>query len=334
MKLKAKTLIAMLVLASAPASAFAYKEGGGGAVVYCPESPDGFPVKALDLYEGRKTLVVERSSATMDAQINAALARLPDSMLAFDVREVIDRLRIERLEQDESMHKTPDLGDDPIVIQDGCSIEWAAYYKGRNDLKLVTKFFNAMSATDKAALMIHEGVYKIARTRGFDPDSSRTRRVVALLFAKNANPNELASLTRDLSVRFGPHPAYWESDYKKIAETPTYYQFEPRRIGSFPAKIQFTVRYKYEKNRKDASISATCLDRGGEVQDQQIATRTLVKGEKDVALTVSLSANCRFLITKYQGPAHTKEVYANGEKLFGAETPPHWTADYSLYPIR
>ncbi len=79
----------------------------------------------------------------------------------------------------------PSIGDsNPRIIpkKKGCEIEQVAIYKdGTNEVRFVENIWNQLSTNDKAALLIHEALYRQLRLMG-DMTSDRTRKVIGHLF--------------------------------------------------------------------------------------------------------------------------------------------------------
>lgn len=85
-----------------------------------------------------------------------------------------------------------DAGPD-LQIPANCSLQWAAFFDDtRDELAIDQQLFEMLSEDDRAALILHEAVYKVARQSGsFESDSRRVRRTVRLLMQnRNLNTND------------------------------------------------------------------------------------------------------------------------------------------------
>lgn len=110
------------------------------------------------------------------------------------VADVINAMRF--LPQGVALSTPEDLGTGyGVVVPDGCMIEAAGYYEQDSTLKISTAIYAAFSPTDKAAFILHEALYKIARNRLQQTDSARTRQLNAALFASNVSSSVIQALS-------------------------------------------------------------------------------------------------------------------------------------------
>lgn len=169
--------------------------GGGGAFV-C-NNPDGtMSAHLLDLWEaevlpGFKDLVeVQYSNEEIGVQLNRAVTRLH----AVDQRfydDVAAELQFLRNTQNHAM-----LGDEIEIdaptdtghhfSKPGCPLKGLAFYDDtQKKLAIKASYYQALkSETDRAALWLHEAVYKVLRERDKQTTSVDSRRFVACLLSQ------------------------------------------------------------------------------------------------------------------------------------------------------
>ncbi|WP_374029185.1 hypothetical protein [Bdellovibrio bacteriovorus] len=69
-----------------------------------------------------------------------------------------------------------------VVLPKNCKLEQLAHYVDDETLIVSQEIWNALSATDKAALITHEAIYRLERTYGAK-DSRRARKIVGHVFS-------------------------------------------------------------------------------------------------------------------------------------------------------
>lgn len=221
-------------------SSFAGREGGGGAGVVCKNKQGQISsVKLLDLYEAELSdgKLIPRSNLAVTHQISQVLKKT-DKYFRYDLNEQIQDMKINYLPENVTQRQPYDLGDGPVVIEDNCSVEWIAFYKDSSDvLQVVTKYYKKMSPTDQAALVIHEAVYKIRRTKINDESSFESRKIVAEFFASNVSFEQLAKLTQDMRT---------PENLVIISTTPTILSVEVMNPNGYGA---FVTLVCYDSNR-------------------------------------------------------------------------------------
>lgn len=102
------------------------------------------------------------------------------------IRSGVDRIDSEKKLIPGNIIGIPPVGDShPRVVPSAknCTIEQVAVYKdGDNQVHIVGSIWNKLSNIDKAALLIHESLYRHLRGMG-DTTSDRTRKTIAYLFS-------------------------------------------------------------------------------------------------------------------------------------------------------
>lgn len=189
-KFAAKTKYFLLVfLLSVSAFATGAKDGGGGGVVVCTLANGSKEARLLDMieesgitsvYKGTYRSQVSHIIQKMRNQGYYRLAVALEGMLAF---KLVSRLPVQ----------PNDAGSD-VEISPGCSLRWAAYFDdARGELSIDQYLFATLPEDDRAALLVHEAIYRLARISGpFEDNSRRVRSTVRLLMQnRNLAPADL-----------------------------------------------------------------------------------------------------------------------------------------------
>ena len=177
--------------------------GGGGAFV-CPLTAPGknghwFHSELIDLWEARSpdvyNLPLVRSDAPVDLQLKKALAKLDkyDSQLGQELYDLAHKLFAEKISVSKETELQPP--DDALAKfgKKGCPAKGMMYYDGERQRLFVDEpVFDALiSNTDKAAGMLHEAWYYLARN---SPEAAlsvensiKTRRMVGCLFSESTS---------------------------------------------------------------------------------------------------------------------------------------------------
>jgi len=276
--------------------------GGGGAAVVCKNSQGVTnSVKLLDLYEAELNshLKIPRSAKPMVQQIGEALAKT-DEFFRYDLKEQLQKISVNYLPTNVTQRQPYDLGDDPIVVEDHCSVEWVAFYRdGNESLQIVTKYFNQMSRTDQAALMIHESVYRIRRSKLDDSSSAESREIVSGFFSPSVSRNQLAELTQDMRT---------PSNRIFRAALPAHFDVDVRTNTFFPE-----IKDKYYGF--GSSVVLRCYD-----ADWDLVEKMDILSDGLPNATYSINGSCRYLLifvkaTAYSIKANGSVVYSGTEDL-------------------
>lgn len=199
----------MLSLLTIAVSAHAGNDGGGGGGIVI----DG-KVLLLDLVEAsrpkeqggltEKGLNIVESQESVEVQVERALSRLDmwrqaanlDLGLASEVRnthaEILKITRNISASYDLAFPVDANLNfisrNDKLV---GIA-RWETDHTGKETLWLDNKYHSLMSNTHKAALEVHEAVYKVLRAKLNHQDSKLTRAIVGYLFS-DLKPKKLSA---------------------------------------------------------------------------------------------------------------------------------------------
>jgi hypothetical protein len=205
---------ALAVLAGVPSTALAggtESHGGGGFV--CKDAAGKISVELLDLWEaqhlplrddaqdpGRKLTIPHSDDAT-EEQIGRAFAKLAriDSVLHGQVTAAYKHYMGGHLQPiadpDVELARPSDVNQDHG--KRGCELKGVASYDDDADILSIDPVLEqAMSRTDRAALYVHEAVYKAFRTQGRVSNSILARQLTAYLFAREEFPNPKADVPR------------------------------------------------------------------------------------------------------------------------------------------
>ena len=185
--------LALMLLASTSSFAFTRMsggtDGGGGRGVVCfTDSTQEVieSVEVLDLYEGRMLegyKIPERSGEyeTIYKDVvrqKAADYGIKEALLS--ANELVEGFKF--LPKGVRLNKVDDSSE--IFIPSNCSIEQLVNFQGKSRIFVVSDFWNRLSETSKAALLMHEWIWAGEREFG-TKTSVRARRTVARFFAED-----------------------------------------------------------------------------------------------------------------------------------------------------
>lgn len=194
--------------------------GGGPSIIkYDYVKNEIMSAQLLDLYEGPKKYnlnIVERSEPYAQ-QIQNITRRLKsfDSGIGLEFAEVVSVLQKQRvfLPDGDAMAPGVDISDSQgAIVPIGWILMYVGYYESAGVLKISKTIFDKMSETHKAALYVHEALYKLQRDHGFYCDlksSELTRQFNAYLFDPNSDLTKMQTGLfgdcQDMRKIFGPN---------------------------------------------------------------------------------------------------------------------------------
>ncbi|RYZ92830.1 MAG: hypothetical protein EOP06_03040 [Proteobacteria bacterium] len=193
------------------------ESSGGGPSIRCQREPGINPhAYVYDLVEGRlryglklaehETSVVDQAKRTADA-----LAKLRG--LDAEVGDFVEnRLRviestIAYLPDGYYLSNPHDLGNDVApIVPEGCVLMYGAYFEKSGIVRISKSLTDLMTGRDKAALLMHEALYAVARERSGQTDSQSIRLVNAFIFSEttNASPEVFEALETLRSATTAP----------------------------------------------------------------------------------------------------------------------------------
>lgn len=173
-------------------SSYAYSsggvDGGGGGSIVCRDAQGKITsAEILDLYEGRVqySYIQRISQDSVDKQVEDVVERLSfgrgpsfKSYLMSYARFVSNSKVI--LPDGTGLLPVNDANN--IIVPKNCQIEQLANFTNQNQVLVNGEIYNALDNTNKAALIVHEALYKIFRMYG-TTNSTRARKSVALGFS-------------------------------------------------------------------------------------------------------------------------------------------------------
>lgn len=195
---------------SANAWAGANSTGGGGAAVCRDANRHITLARLIDIYEGqvRFKFKYASSQAPIRDQVLNALKNIPNSfdrtMAVRAASAIITSMQF--LPDGVGMAPSTDLGNAyGTVVPSGCVIEPVGFYESDGKLMVSREVYTALSLTERAAFLIHEALYKVARDTSYATDSALSRRAVAAIFATNSTADDVNSLLQMLIYS----PEHW-----------------------------------------------------------------------------------------------------------------------------
>jgi hypothetical protein len=204
--MKTKLMIAAVCAAVASTAAWAAEgtEGHGGSSIVC-RNQDGSirSAELMDLFEGRidpASLTISLRGESVDQQIHQALDRLGfDPELKADAYEYLAELKSQLQIIPARYQLSPVHEVLPPVMPRGCEPEIVVNYMNNNAVKFDKVIYDdpQFSDTDRAALQVHEVIYRMGRERSQRlTESSKIRPLVALLFADTEDGVAIKNLAK------------------------------------------------------------------------------------------------------------------------------------------
>ncbi len=178
------TIVLMCVQAHAIAGGV---DGGGGKSIVCRDSQAKIiSAETLDLYEAKNIygLQPKTFSGSLDQAITTIESDIQGTMDQPEIHlfPLFSRVRkIMKFVPPTVVLKPVDDAAE-VVLPSGCNLEQLAHYIDDELLLVSEEIWNALSLTDKAALITHEAIYRMDRMGGAI-DSRRSRKIVSHLFS-------------------------------------------------------------------------------------------------------------------------------------------------------
>ena len=212
--MKFLTYIVALLCASVALAFTGTESSGGGPSLFCPQA--SIPqevVRLYDFFEGNIRLglnIPVTNGASKEVQAEWALKKLEalDYAIAQDVRSKYLQMstRMRYLPDGILMTGVNDLGSGqaPLILAN-CQLVYAAFYENSGVLSVSRTIFDRFTETEKAALLMHEAIYAVAREQTAQTDSRSTRILNAYLFSSLRQPSQivLSSLLTMKNPNFG-----------------------------------------------------------------------------------------------------------------------------------
>ena len=190
-----KILIFLIALVSFNVSAEIFKldgvsDGGGGRGVVCKNTDGSIAsVELLDFFEGKNLegyTIPDRAGDYHTIIQNEFVQKTKDRPhLSYLSKEWLPKVNngLKILPPGFRLEKVEDSGE-IFNLPSNCTIEQLANFQGISRIFVVGDFWNKMSETSKAGLVVHELLWFVERFTGVE-SSSRTRRTVARYFASD-----------------------------------------------------------------------------------------------------------------------------------------------------
>lgn len=200
--------ILLVISLFAPTGYASEQEGHGGGALIC-QYEGGYKAIMLDLWEGQLEkpfglgLVMKNSKGmTVDDIVTRALKKLPGGIVGFggDTKAALEIVKsnliflpigLDIYDSDDVKAK---------IIPSNCEFKFAARFQNEIDgprIYVNKMVWESMDDLNKAALLLHEAIYKVLRDRVEDSDSKRTRVIVANLLSNIEFENIYAEIPID-----------------------------------------------------------------------------------------------------------------------------------------
>lgn len=206
--MKFNLFLLMSSLVAGPTFAGPETSGGGAAAICRNANREITFVEMEDLYEGkiRYGLSYPESNEQPNSQILNAIAKIKDPFNRAAVTEAAALIvqSMEFLPLGVGLAPTTDLGNEfGVVVPNGCYVEPVGFYESDGRLKISREVYEKLDSRNRAAFVLHEALYKLARDTVGELNSANARRATATLFATN-----ISDLNRESTVSKIVYPAY------------------------------------------------------------------------------------------------------------------------------
>jgi hypothetical protein len=185
-------------------------KGNGGVSVVCRDAAGKITsAEILDLFEGRNQFGLNYPTGGTDVDTLVELAQLKmvgkaDFLIQF--RSVLSDVRAGLVFLPRGVGLTPTDDAFPTITRKGCHFEQLANYRDEDSKIYVDQeIYNKLSQVDRAALIIHEVIYKLARVNQNEVSSVRSRKLTSQVLALNSNQGVIDSLMASIGKK--PEPA-------------------------------------------------------------------------------------------------------------------------------
>lgn len=238
--------ISALIAGATQLSLAGAASSGGGAAVVCRNANNEITsARLLDLFESEVRFghTVLQSNEDARTILNEVLGRLDEkSNLQLFLKEIVAETieSIKFLPQGVVFASPEDLGQQGIVVSDGCHLQGVGYYEG-DTLMVAKSIYNSFSETDKAAFIIHESLYLLARKFMGQTNSSSSRKLTGELFATDISSQEVQNnVIKSLGWRFGPvkPDRFFVVNDQKRKFVDLKFQFEGSAIDPYRVRVR------------------------------------------------------------------------------------------------
>ena len=167
-----------------------WSSSGGNAVACLNENGSIVSAELLDLYEGRVLEGKEKVHYSVDTSksyleiakiIAAKLDRIMETQNFFE--KIVEDINKEIIFLPKNVELLPISDSNHFITPKGCKVYQLANFRSNNKIYVDSNLWTALDKVNKAALLVHEGLYYYLRTIFGERSSFRTRRAVANLFA-------------------------------------------------------------------------------------------------------------------------------------------------------
>lgn len=273
--MKRLSILLLMGFASACLARTGNENGGGGASVVCRNADKSIiSAETLDLYEGRNIygLNIAEPGGDIPSIIEELKMRLRNSLEQPEIHlfPLIDRVQsiLKFTGQDAVLTPIDDVL--PIALPANCAIEQLANYVD-DDLLVVQKtIWDALSNAQRAALILHEAIYRLERYSGAK-SSRRTRRIVASIFSDSKFESVTAELPAGakLCTAHNGNKTTYRFYYYPSHKNMTGLQFTlfkghsvfSRKISTIPITLPWS---KYYQNNNPCDFDKFCNFSGGD----------------------------------------------------------------------
>ncbi|KYG63745.1 hypothetical protein AZI86_13045 [Bdellovibrio bacteriovorus] len=308
-------LFFLIAITTSFAFANAKVVGNGGQGVACSDSTGNlFSVNSLDLYEA--SIIHGLTPATYEGLSYSEILNLlgqrvaeTQSISATFVQDDLKKIREKMQFLPSGVHLKPieDSGDIPIITEN-CEIIQLANYLEDGTLLVDGDYWQKMDVRNRAALTLHEYIYKIMRYWS-EKDSFYTRKVVAYLLSTE----ELVPIKQGLDAKRYFYCKDTESRKYEFYITPSSIDTDSLatfQFYAFDGKLRFsrmsiTTNLRFSEFIHPATSSSRAGQDYGVVQSKISEGRTLWWRYQTGDFTGNTYVKLFFAVTKDEPPTDT-----------------------------
>lgn len=197
--MKLLALVFLFVSTTSFAKILGGHDGGGGRGIVCYDQKGAIEsVELLDFFEGRT--LEGYSIPEYQADYKTIYAEVIKKAASAKILKTL--LKADRIEKGlkflpAGVRLNPIEDSNEIFIPSNCKIEQLANFQGVSRIFIVKDFWDKLTETSKAGLLMHEYVWYLERESGVK-SSARARRTVARFFAENFDFGKI-----ELDVKIG-----------------------------------------------------------------------------------------------------------------------------------
>jgi len=332
-----KILAAGMLMSSTIAMAQEHVGNGGGSH-FCPGR--SFQ-ESYDIYEGRTRYRLKFDETQNDEQqiLENALLKIKNYnvTLASEIKGWLEYISSpDHFETDQNINLVPIPDAHILMTDEGCEYKQLANWDSvTNNVFVKPSIYSKMKPFHRAALKLHEAIYKVFRDRKNAQDSDDSRRIVATVMSTH----ELGNILDKMSVRYDDYNSDVKFDvFSKLAEgikveTILTHDRETYQLGVFPhlGDLDLSLPNQAVKIKFEYQVS------GYEELDQEIsnAEKEVISYQSQLQGNLSRKARKEIIIklSNYEKEIQELKLFRSGWKVnFNSQS--KWNSEGKMIDLK